>query len=200
MLDFYDNVSATRAVSTFLTAIEQDKVQLSQKDILVLTLISYKGVTCVPFLSKVFGCDVTPNVKNLEKFGVAKVARKEGATKYYECTLLSTSSDVFSEDSMYIFANALFNIGKYVKEYEITSWSLLLSIVELPLHLTKETSHVKLTLDSLKTFNGVRNNRLIHRRNLEKIGVTKAVDGKTPLHTDKPEYRLNKHAYLMGAI
>ena len=191
MIDFYNSDSATRAANMFLDLTKNSK--LSNKEVLVMTLITYKGEVSGTFLRKVFGVNLDLALIELTKQNYIKVVRTEGRTKIYDRIYSPKEVNVFSENIMYIFSNALFNIGKYTKDYKISSWNILASIVELPLRISKN-GFVPYEHDTLSCIGGRQPNKVTNRSKLVKIGVIKPVGS-----SQTSIYRLNQHAYLLGA-
>ena len=126
MLEIYNSNCATRAINTFVDFAGTEK--LLNKELLVLTLMAYKGTTTIPYLKKILTVGPEREVNNLIEQGYIVIDRAEGRTKYYKVVYKPVSSEVFSEKTMYTFCNALFNLGKYVRDYKLTSWNILASI------------------------------------------------------------------------
>lgn len=191
MIEFYNSDSATRAANMFLDLTKNS--DLNNKAVLVMTLIAYKGESSGTFLRKVFDVNLDLTLIELTKQNYIKIIRTEGRTKVYECVYSPKEVNVFSEDIMYVFSNALFNIGKYIRNYKISSWNILASIVELPLRISKNGA-VPYEYDMLSCIGGDRPNKLTNRNRLVKIGVIKPIGS-----SQASNYRLNQHAYLLGA-
>ena len=191
MRDFYDSNKATRAINTYLDFVGTDKME--NKELLMLTLIAYLEKTTQYYVKRVMGTDVNKFIISLANKGYIT---NERVGK--ECTVkinyTPKHSEVFSESVMYIFANALFNTGKYLKDYRITSWTTLAAIVELPLNIGNN-GYIHYTQDTLKCVGGNKAKKDINRRKLVKIGAIKGV-GSSQTGT----YRLNQCAYLLGAV
>ena len=190
MIDFYESNKANRAINTYLDFVGTDKME--NKELLILTLIAYLEKTTQYYIKRVMGVDINKAVLELARKGYITNERHG-----QECSVIinytPTNSQVFSDKIMYVFANALFNTGKYVKDYRITSWTTLASIVELPLNIGNN-GYVQYDFDLLSCVGGGKPNKIYNRQKLTKIGAIKPV-GSTQTHT----YRLNQHAYLLGA-
>ena len=190
MIDFYDSNKANRAINTYLDFVGTDKME--NKELLILTLVAYLEKTTQYYIKRVMGVDINSAVRKLADKGYVTNERN-GKECSVKINYTPTNSEVFSESIMYVFSNALFNIGKYVKDFKITSWNTLASLVELPLNIGNN-GYVSYDLNTLNCVGGNKANRVYHRTKLIKIGVLKGV-GSSQTHT----YRLNQHAYLLGA-
>ena len=133
MTTFYDSDSATRAVNVYLDLATDSN--LSARDLIILTLVAYKGETTTSYLENVLKSTMCSKMMDLTRKGYVKLVRKEGNSNYYSVAKEPESTAVVSDSVMYTFVNGLFNVGKYIKQYNITKWTTLLAIVELPLHL-----------------------------------------------------------------
>lgn len=190
MLEIYNSNCATRAINTFVDFAGTDK--LLNKELLVLTLMAYKGTTTVPYLKKILTVGPDREINKLVEQGYVVIDRAEGRTKYYKVSYKPVSSEVFSESTMYTFCNALFNLGKYVRDYKLTSWNILASMVELPLHLSN-TATVNYEPTAMKCISGNKANHLSVRNKLVKYGVIKESRSE-----GKDNYKLNQKAYFLG--
>jgi len=190
MIDFYDSNKATRAINTYLDFAGSEEME--NKELLILTLVAYLEKTTQYYIKRVVGADVNMIVRKLADKGYITNERK-GKECSVKINYTPTNSQVFSESIMYVFANALFNIGKYLKDYKITSWTTLASIVELPLSIGNN-GFIQYDYDLLSCVGGQKANKIYNRQKLTRIGAIKPV-GSTQTHT----YRLNQCAYLLGA-
>lgn len=191
MLEFYDSNSANRTINTYLDFAGSERME--NKELLVLSIISYLGKTTCFYLSRVLGVSPHIQVNSLAAKGYIKV-EKQGRENHVEINYTPVSAKVYSDKIMYVFMNALFNIGKYTSDYNISSWNVLASIVELPLNI-KNNGYVDYEYDLLKCIGGNKTNRSYNRVKLVKMGVIKRVGGSSQAHT----YRLNQNAYLLGS-
>lgn len=189
MIDFYDSNKANRAINTYLDFAGSGKVET--KELLILTLVAYLEKTTQYYIKRVVGADVNTAVRSLADKGYITNERN-GKECSVTINYTPTNSEVFSEDIMYIFANALFNVGKYIKDFKITSWSTIASIVELSLS-AEHNGYVHYDYDLLNCIGGGKANKIYNRQKLTKIGVIKPI-GSTQTHN----YRLNQCAYLLG--
>ena len=190
MIDFYDSNKANRAINTYLDFVGTDKVE--NKELLILTLVAYLEKTTQYYIKRVMGVDINSAVRKLADKGYITNERN-GKECSVKINYTPTNSEVFSESIMYVFSNALFNIGKYVKDFKITSWNTLASLVELPLNIGNN-GYINYEYDMLNCIGGGKPNKIYNRQKLVKIGAIKGV-GSSQTHT----YRLNQHAYLLGA-
>lgn len=190
MREFYNSNSANRAINTYLDF--SSSLDLSRKELLALVVIAYLGKTTQYYLSRVLSSTVSKQIKVLTSLNLITV-EKITSEKHITFTYTPKSTKVFSESIMYVFANALFNIDKYSTNYNISSWNILASIVELPLHLQKN-GHVNIT-DNLQCIQGGSANKSTYKNKLVNIGVIKSAGGST----QSGNYRLNRNAYLLGS-
>lgn len=188
MTEFYDSNSATRAINTYLTYAKQ----LGNKDLVILTLIAYKGETNAKFIEKVTGANPFLSLQHLEELELLNV---NSSQRQYTYSLKNNveGSKVFPESVMYVFANALFNVGTYFKKYKITQWNNIAAIIEAPL-LTNKQSRVENFENEISCIGGNNYNKRCIKNTLVKIGVFKRRG-----EFRSPYYTLNKHAYLLGA-
>lgn len=190
MIDFYDSNKANRAINTYLDFVGSDKME--NKELLVLTLVAYLEKTTQYYIKRVMGVDINAAVRSLADKGYITNERN-GKECSVRINYTPTNAEVFSDKVMYVFANALFNTGKYVKDYKITSWTTLASLVELPLNIdSKDVIHYE--YDMLNCVGGGKPNKIYNRQKLTKIGAIRPI-GSTQTHN----YRLNQYAFLMGA-
>ena len=189
MTTFYDSDAATRAVSVYLNSVENK--DLSARDILILALIAYKGEVTSGYVEKIFKSAMCSKMSDLSKKGYVKLTHSEGNYNYYAIAKEPESTPVVSDAVMYTFVNGLFNVGKYIKKYNIRKWTTLLAIAELPLHLNN-LSKVNYTTKTLLGVRGAMGSMV--RKELLNAGVIKPSSA-----SQKDVYRLNKEAYFLGA-
>lgn len=192
MLEFYDSNKANRAINTYIDFANSEEME--NKELLVLTAISYLENTTCFYLKRILGVNVLPQVMDLTEKGYV-TSERSGNERKVQINYTPVNAQVFSDNIMYVFANALFNVGKYVGEYKVTSWNTLASIVELPIHIQKN-GVVNYEYDLLGCIGGNKANKSYNRKKLIDIGVIRRVAGSTQNHS----YKLNQQAYLLGAV
>ena len=188
MTEFYDSNSATRAINTYLTYAKK----LGNKDLVLLTIIAYKGETDAKYIEKVTCANPFLTLQHLEKLDLLHVDKSQKQYKYSLKEKVA-GSKVFPENVMYVFTNALFNVGTYFKKYKITQWNNIAAIIEAPL-LANKQSRVENFEQEVSCIGGNDYNKKCIKNVLVRIGVFKR-RGERNSHY----YTLNKHAYLMGA-
>lgn len=192
MLEIYNSNQANRALNTYYDFVGND--ELGNKELLILTLFAYEGTSSTPYIKRILGADPTSAIDSLCSKGFIRRIKNTGRTNNYEFIYKPQSAEVVSEKAMYVFSNALFNIGKYIKQYKITSWNNLASLVELPLKMNSNGT-VDYTLELLSCIGGNKSNKIYNRNKLVKMGVIKK-QGTSGEHV----YRMNEHAFLLGGI
>ena len=191
MLERYDSNRANRAINTY---IDFANSEIENKELLVLTVISYLESTTCYYLKRVLGAAILPQVASLAEKGYIS-SEKRGNERLVKINYIPVNAQVFSDKIMFAFVNALFNVGKYISDFKITSWKTLASIVELPTHM-REDGVIKYDYDLLNCIGGNKANKSYHRKKLIDMGVMRRVGGSTQNHV----YKLNQYTYFLGAV
>ena len=193
MLDFYDSNRANRAINTYFDLVNTKDME--PKELVVITLAAYTERVTKHLAKKILGVACDTQLANLVKRGYLVEKREQGfgAEKEYYFNYTPINAEVYPDNVMYVFSNALFNIGKYFRDYKITSWTLLAAIVEIATKVAKN-GRIKYDHDSIDCVRGGKPNRIYNRKRLIEMGVIKLY-GEQADH----QYRVNQKAYLLGA-
>lgn len=192
---------ALQALKTFnwLNLNNNKEFKLKSKQIIVATLIAYNGATTKSFFKRAIpGKSIDDVIKVLLDAHIIRCVDENAKNKQYTLNVEPDIEVDVSESALYIFTNCLFNLDKYVTTYDIKSWNVLSSMIEIPQFLTVSNETFNYSLKDMNAAGGSICNRREIREQLEKIGVMKLV-GQRTRGKENSKFRLNKKAYLMGA-
>lgn len=199
---------AKKAYSVFNTLIEQAKSipNLKNKSIICATLIAYNGATTKDFLKKALpGKQVDDVIRTLTDCCIIEVVDDTAKNKQYTITEVveqeaaKLNNKLPSEQALFIFTNALYNLDVYIQKYNIQSWNALASILELPSHLLISSPVFSYSISEMISVPGKDFNKRQVRNSLVEMGLLKpAVTVKKGERNNK--FKLNKRAYLLGTV
>lgn len=205
MQEKYDIQGAKYSLGAFQYIVNSDKcphtVRKSTKAMLFLMVIAYKQSCSNYFLRKCFPVsNINDALSILENANLIKRERNSGkmVTFYITDEIKKVLMDEYemyewgkkpSKYNLYLFANALLNIPRYINEYKILSWNMLLSMVEITLSINNGCANV--SIDNMTGIRGEYASKNVTRKQLIEAGVIKRISHKSPM------YKVNQEAYLL---
>lgn len=202
MQEKFGVMAASRAAAVFKKFLDnpekKEEINSSNKTLIILTTLAYFGECSKTKMKRAIPVSsLDASLEELVKLGYI-TRHKDGKEVYYKYIVpygFNPNKQQFNDNTLYLFANALMNMSTYIKQYNITAWNILALMLEAALKCTFEGKSVNLTESNIKSIAGAANNKLLVRKNLERMGVIKAANMKERAYGG--DYLLNKKAYII---
>ena len=208
MIDLFNEERANKTANLFMYLTSKQCpawAKDSMRDVLMVVIIMLRGEATRAFLKKMW-TGKTPLTTRLQKLlenGVIKATNGKWSNEnsyYVDESLVENGiyNLTFPRENLYIFSNAVMNLPRYLEG--INSYNEIALILESALKVKRDTGLVTLNKDTIQSFGclkGGSSSALCIRNALVKKGILRCITKATP--TRKPQFALNKKAYLLGA-
>lgn len=208
MIDLFNEQRTNKTANLFMYLTSKQGpawAKDSMRDVLMVVMIMLRGEASRAFLKKMWigKTPLTQRLQGLINEGVIKQVNEKWSKDnayYVDESLLENGlfNLTFPRENLYIFANAVMNLPKYLEG--IRSYNEIALILESALKVKRDTGLVTLNKETIQSFGCLKGGNLSAltiRNALVKKGILRCVVKAS--QNRKPQFALNKKAYLLGA-